>query len=350
MNAKERVSRTLEYQTVDRIPRYDIFLPEFISEWKRQKKLPDVNIYDFYSNIDICGVLGDTRGPFASKARILRQDGPDITEIDGFGRMLFRSETRYFEKQLAPAFTNKDEFDNLVFDDPNDLQRYESLIQSTKSLQTRFAPVSGVMGFFMALYRIRGEEQLLVDIAEDPNFVRYMTDRLCGFVKKQAIHVVRVTDTFDTALWIYDEFSSRMAPLFSPKKFESIFLPYYHDLCSHLHNNGIKHIILHCDGNCLPLYNLLIEAGFDGHQGPAPTTGMKIWEIKRIYGNRFSMVGGMCNIETLAHGSKNDIEHEASLILEAAESGGIIIGTHSIDINIPIQNYQYYYDYLDNRM
>ena len=352
MTAKERISRALDYLPVDRVPRYDIFLPEFIGEWMRQKDLTgkNINIYDFYKNIDIGGVLADSSGPLTSKARIIKREGPDITEIDGFGRMLFRSETRYFEKQLAPAFNEKREYDELVFDDPDDPARYDSLALHSEGFSRRFAPVSGVMGLFMSLYRMRGEEQLLTDIAEDPYFVCYMAERLCEFIKRQAVHVARATGTFDTAIWIYDEFSSRLSPLFSPKHFETIFLHYYKDLCVHLHKNGIKHIILHCDGNCLPLYDMLIEAGFDGHQGPAPTTGMKLWEIKKNYGNRFALIGGMCNIETLAKGSRNEIEYEAGAILEAARSGGVIIGTHSIDINIPPQNYQYYYDYLEKNI
>ena len=346
MTNRERVSRTLDYLPVDRVPRYDIFLPEFTAEWK---KIHTENIYDFYKNIDIGTVLSDSSGSLTNMARLIKRDGPDITEIDGFGRTLFRSEVRYFETQLAPAFNEKREFDELVFDDPDDLSRYQMLANYSRDVSRRFAPISGVMGLFMALYRMRGEEQLLIDIAEDPGFVRHMAARLVEFVKRQAVHIARMTDTFETAIWIYDEFSSKLSPLFSPKHFEQIFLPYYRDLCAHLHKNEIKHIILHCDGNCLPLYDLLIEAGFDGHQGPAPTTGMKLWEIKKKYGNRFAMIGGMCNIETLANGSKREIEYEAAAILDVAQDGGVIIGTHSIDINIPPQNYQYYYDYLEKQ-
>jgi len=350
MTAKERVSRALGHLPADRVPRYDIFLPEFTGEWARQKNMADINIYDFYKNIDIGGVLADAGGPLTRKARVIKREGPDITEIDGFGRTLFRSEIRYFEKQLEPAFYEKTGYDKLVFDDPDDLARYEPLARHAADVSRRFAPVSGVMGLFMALYRMRGEEQLLADIAEDPGFVCHMAERLCGFIKKQAVHVARATWTFETALWIYDEFSSRLSPLFSPKHFETVFMPYYKDLCAHLHENGIKRIILHCDGNCLPFYDMFIEAGFDGHQGPAPTAGMKLWEIKKIYGKRFALIGGMCNIETLAVGGRREIEYEAAAILEAARDGGVIIGTHSIDINIPLRNYQYYYDYLESRI
>ena len=46
MNARERVMRAFAFEKTDRIARYDIFLPEFAQNWRREKHLPDANLDD----------------------------------------------------------------------------------------------------------------------------------------------------------------------------------------------------------------------------------------------------------------------------------------------------------------
>ena len=109
---------------------------------------------------------------------------------------------------------------------------------------------------------------------------------------------------------------------------------------------GSQNVILHCDGNCLALIDLLLEAGFTGIQGINPSAGMTVPAVKAKYGNRLALIGGMCNIHVLTKGSKKEIEKQVRSILEAAAEGGVIIGTHSIDSDIPVENYEYYYSIL----
>ena len=83
-------------------------------------------------------------------------------------------------------------------------------------------------------------------------------------------------------------------------------------------------------------------AGFAGVQPVAPAAGMCLPEVKRRYGDRFILVGGMCNVETLATGSRRDIEREALEVAEAGGEGGVVIGSHSIDDSVPVENYEHY--------
>jgi hypothetical protein len=92
----------------------------------------------------------------------------------------------------------------------------------------------------------------------------------------------------------------------------------------------------------MELLDLLMEAGFTGIQSLAPTTGMWLPDVKKKVGNRFVLIGGMCNIHTLVGGTRREIEKEAGALLEAAAGGGVIIGTHSIGGDIPVENYELY--------
>jgi hypothetical protein len=59
------------------------------------------------------------------------------------------------------------------------------------------------------------------------------------------------------------------------------------------------------------------------------------------------LIGGMCNIQTLATGSRAEIERQAREVAEAGRAGGVVIGTHSIDEDIPVDNYDHYCSVLE---
>lgn len=114
MNARERVVRTFAFEGTDRIPRYDIFLPEFSEEWRRKKQLPGANLYDYYPDIDIGTVLADQDGPLLSSARLLEdQNGRQLVR-DGWGRVVEQKENAYFEVEISSVLEEKGTLDSLV--------------------------------------------------------------------------------------------------------------------------------------------------------------------------------------------------------------------------------------------
>lgn len=344
MNPRERIIRTFRFEKTDRIPRYEIFLPEFITRWREVKK-PDIDIYEYYSKIDIGTVIADQNGPFPSLAKVVKREGEKYYEIDSWGRLLLKKDNAYFEKELDVILDRKDKLDRIKFEDIQ--SRYENWQRSSKEVEKRFAPVSGVLGLFMACSRLRGDIQFLIDIKEDIYFCKELLERLMNFTKILGLKLAEVTDTKDTAIWIYDELAGKTGPIISPEVFSNIFLPYYKEMIDFWKSQGIRNVVLHCDGNCSLLLDLIIEAGFTGIQGIYPSTGMKLPEIKRRYDRKLVLIGGICNIGTLRDGSYKDIKKQVEDIIEIAKDGGIIIGSHSIGDDIPIEKYDYYYSVLN---
>ena len=348
MEPKERVITALNFEKADRVPRYEIFLPDFVSGfYEKMSQAKKMSIYDYYDKIDIGTVLADQNGPFFLEKKIVKNDGDAFYERDSWGRLLLKKNDAFFEKELEVVIDEKKKVDAAAFESPWLEERYAELKDNSEKVKARFAPVSGVLGLYMGCSRLRGQEQFLIDMAEDPLFCRYLVEKLMHFSKEVGLKAVEVTDTRDTALWVYDEFSSRLGPLFSPKTFEELFLPVYKEMIGYWKANGIKNIILHCDGNSLPLLDMVIEAGFTGIQSLAPTAGMWLPDVKKKYGRKLVLIGGMCNMETLANGTFEDIRKEAEAVVEAARDGGVIVGTHSIDADIPVENYDYYYSVMN---
>jgi len=344
MDPRERIIKTFRFEKADRIPRYEIFLPEFILKWKESKRL-NMDIYEFYPKIDIGTVIADQNGPFPSLAKIVKSGGRLYYEMDSWGRLLLKKDDAYFEKELSVILNEKDKLDKLEFEDIE--PRYKNWQEYAEKIEKRFAPVSGVLGLFMGCSRLRGDIQFLIDMVEDIDFCKELVRRVMNFTKVLGLSLAEATNTKDTAIWIYDELASRTGPIISPETFFTIFFPYYREMIDAWKNEGIRNIILHCDGNCLPLIDLIIDAGFTGIQGIYPSTGMQLPEIKGKYGKKLVLIGGICNIETLLNSSYRDIKKQVGEIIEVAKDGGVVIGAHSIGDDIPVENYDYYYSVLN---
>jgi len=345
MTSRERVIEALAFRKPDRVPAYEIFLQGYVDKWRKAKNLSEKEwIYDYYKMI-IGTVLADQYGPYFSKATILKREGSAYYELDSWGRTLYKKDDAFFEKEIDVAIKEKGK--EPEFESPITDERRKIFMNIPERLNKRFALVSGVLGLYMGCSRLRGEVQFLIDLAEDQDYCNYLVGRLADFTTELGLSVAEITNTKETAIWVYDELSSKTGPMFSPDIFHKVFYPHYKRMISIWKQNGIKNIILHCDGNSLPLLDMIIEAGFTGLQSLHPTTGMWLPDVKAKYGSKLSLIGGMCNIHTLATGSKKEIEKEARAILEAGKDGGVIIGSHSIDEDIPVENYDYYYSIIE---
>jgi len=348
MDKRTRIQAAFDHKATDRIPRYEIFLDGFKNSFRQYHRMsPDFDLYDWYDRIDIGTVIADQRGPFYQHEKLLSDDGDVTVTRDSWGRKLYLSRNAFFERVLGTVLENKDDLDTLAFDDPAAPDKVLPFAAHAEAVEGRFAPVSGILGLFMGSYRMRGELDYLMDLADDPGFCQALCERLGGFLTTTGLELVKATGTADTAVWIYDEFSSTQGPLFSPHVFETIFYPYYRKMIRTWRSAGVRHVVLHCDGNCMPLLDMLLDAGFDGLQGVAPSTGMWLPDIKRQYGNRLVLIGGMDNINTLPRGSKEEIIRQADALIDAAQDSGVILGTHSIDEDVPVASYDIYSRYLD---
>lgn len=348
MNKTERIKAAFSFAPTDRIPRYEIFLPEFKESFRAFYGLPSADgVYSFYHKVDIGAVLTDQRGPLYGQCATESDDGDAHVVRDSWGRRLYLRRSAYFEKVLDVALGDKGDLDGLPFGDPAPAELKTSYRAMADGIQDRFAPVSGVLGLFMGSYRMRGESDYLEDLVADEPFCAALADRLAGFVGDYGIAAAEATGAKETAMWIYDEFASTKGPLFSPRTFERIFHPVYKKMITKWRASGIKNVVLHCDGNCGPFLDMLIDAGFNGLQGIAPSTGLWLPDLKKRYGRSLTLIGGMCNIHTLTHGTHQEIRKQAEALVEAARDGGVILGTHSIDADVPVENYNLYDSILD---
>lgn len=349
MTPRERIQKAFSHEKADRLPRYEIFLGDFVDKWRRETgAAPTADLYEHYPKIDIGTILASQEGPFLGQ-KMSREDGVYRYERDSWGRLKKHREGAMFFEVLETAVREKSDLDRLEFGDPGDPERPDvaGLRGADRGTEGRFAPVSGVMGLFMPSYYLRGEVNLLMDLVDDEPFCHALIGRVADFIGKLGEQVLEATNTWDTAVWVYDDFGSNKGPLISPSMFEKFFVEPYRRILSRWKARGAKSIILHYDSNCWDILDLLIEAGFTGIQGIYPNAGMSIPEVKARYGSQLALIGGMCNISVLAPGPEQEIEKAVASIVEAGRDGGVVIGAHSIDRDIAVEHYDCYNSLLD---
>jgi len=349
MNSRERVVTALDHRKPDRIPRYEVFFQSFIDRWRLEKGLsPEADIRAYYG-IDIPFILGNQQGPFWRQSSE-EETGGDVYYIrDSWGRFRKHLHSAAFFDVLETAVKEKSDIDKPEFLDLAEQADSGRMCVdeefNRKLHDPRFTPVTGVMGLYMACSWLRGESHFLVDMAEDADFCRGLAERISRFLTVMGEQMLVLTGAWDTAIWVYDDFSTNTGPLISPAMFEKYFLDSYRKMFDYWKSKGARHIILHHDimsENSYPIVDLFLEAGLTGVQGVYPTAGLTLPAFKARYGRKLSIVGGMCNTHVLPFGTKQEIERDVRAILEVASEGGVIIGSHSIEGYIPVENYDYY--------
>ena len=197
---------------------------------------------------------------------------------------------------------------------------------------------------------LRGEVPFMIDLVDDEPFCHDLVARMERFLTALGEHMLTLTDTWDTAIWVYDDFSVNAGPLIGPATFEKLFLAPYQRMFARWKARGAQHIVLHHDvlsPKTYPILDMLVAAGLTGVQGVYPTVGLTLPAFKAHYGKRLAVIGGMCNTRTLPFGTRQDIEREAAAVAEVGRDGGVIIGSHSIESYIAVDHYDAYIARLD---
>ena len=339
MTSAERVTTAFQFKPPDRIPRFDSFW-EFSEEWaQRFGSVEDMN--------DIC-VWTPDEGTFPTRARKLKEENGWEYSVDYWGRTIREKPDTYFVETLEVPIPSGTDPDSVQFDPPDLDDRYlkagteEQTLASLQRDKDTYYVVGTTGGPYLRTTYVRGVEQFLMDIAGDPSLARALVDKMADHLIGIAREQIRRWSLYDTGVWISDDMACNSGPMFSPVSFEKIFLPAYRRMVKAYKEAGAKYVILHSDGNIMPILDMLVDAGIDGLNPLEQRAGMDIHEIRRRY-PRLILTGGMCNTDTLINGPAERIEREAKELIDMGRNGGVVIGTHSISPEIPLDYFEVYH-------
>jgi len=217
--------------------------------------------------------------------------------------------------------------------DPRSWQIVDNVIQRLKDVKFICSPDGGEIGIVL----LGGMERGLIELIQNPETVKTATQYLVrqqNLADKNFFH-----PDADGVLWGID-FGFQAGPLLSPAMFKEYFLEPNKQRVKNLHEKYSAKVLKHCCGNIMPLLNFFIEIGYDAYQSIQATAGMDICQLKKSYGDKITLWGGV-SVEHIISGTQQQVRHDVRRAMACAKGGGrFILGTsHSVAVGSNYDNY-----------
>lgn len=145
-----------------------------------------------------------------------------------------------------------------------------------------------ITGFFQGLINFMGFTEGLCACFEEPEEVKAMMEWFTDFYIDVGKKVLKYYKP--DALWMPDDVCTERSPFVSPEMFRELFKPYWKRYVDLFRDAGLP-AQLHCCGQCMPIVDDFVEAGFTAWD-PAQRSNDLV-AIKQKYGRKLAFVGAM---------------------------------------------------------
>jgi len=353
MTSKERMLRTMQFQSVDRVPLIEWEVRgATMNEWIKQGYPAGTPTATFF-NLDTSYLgIPINMGMYpAFEEKIIEQNDRYKIWRDNLG-----ATRKDFAKDATPGFVTRSWLSFAVTDRDSFKEMKKRYLASSPERMPanaaargeilRNAQVATHLSIPFLFWQLRdwvGFENLCMMFYDDPDLVHEMMTFLTDFC------IETLKDRIDYFPVDFVEFKEDMAykgaPMISPEMFHEFMFPHYVRIIDFLRAHGAKIIYVDCDGYPGGLIPEFIEAGVDAMSPVEIAAGNDLLELRRQY-PKFGMMGGVDKRE-LAKDRKAIYHEVMSKIPAMIEKGGFIPHVdHAIPHDVPLKNYMYYREIL----
>ncbi len=209
----------------------------------------------------------------------------------------------------------------------------DAVIQRFKHDKFICGPDGGEIGILM----LAGMERGLMMLIEQPEVVQAAIAYYLR-LQNQADEIFIHPDS-DAVLWGAD-FAYNTGPFISPAMFKQFFFEANKARVQNIHERFGKKVMKHCCGNNNALLDFFIEIGYDAYQSIQPTANMDICQLKKSYGDKITLWGGVA-VEHLVSGTPEQVRQDVQRAMKCAKPNGrFILGvSHSVAVGSKYDNY-----------
>jgi len=269
--------------------------------------------------------------------------GPDIGYLEPLGNDLHRDRygvvwDRSVDKDIGTPL-------EWPIRRPADLARYEwpdpaaddLFAGITEALAARPDLFSRYMlGFslYERAWTMRGLMDLLTDMAERPEFVEDLLDRI---VEHNLVQIRKALSFPIDAVYFGDDYGMQTGLIMGLDHWRRFFKPRLKRMFAPVREAG-KYVFLHSCGCVVELFDDLVEIGLNGFNPFQPEV-MDVFAVKRRYHGRLAFHGGMSIQKVLPFGTPAEVRAAAAALIEAGADGGYIFSpSHSVPPDVPPEN------------
>lgn len=339
MTSHQRVVATLDGQPVDRVP-VDVWLTREALDSLRQHtgRQDELALYQHLGVDKIVWIFpgyqrdnydpndGGWRDPWGVPSKTVRS-----------------GQATYSEQSANPlaAFEDPDDLDSYPFwPDPEGFNIPAAIDKANRAREAGFATIGPWISHFEIYCRMRGMENALVDVIDDPGFLEASLDRIDDIQTRMLTRFLDALGDRIDLVFISDDMGTQKGQLISTKAYLRHFQPRLARWCDLVHAHG-KRVLFHTDGAARDLVPHLAEAGVDvlnpiQHICP----GMDRAGLARDFGARLAFHGGVENQHVLPHGNPDDVRAETWQCLKSLGARGRYIpcSCHNIQAGTPVDN------------
>jgi uroporphyrinogen-III decarboxylase len=350
MKHRDRVLMALNHEEPDRCPMQISFTPEFAARLEADLKLKEQgfhnphgggNTYELERALDediLLTSVGWVNGYYQNGY----QQADSYTDEWGVTWKVVEYQTRYGKGKYTEPFGHPLADDCVLDSYSAPAPDRPTLYTEARRVAHDYKDEYWIVGvtpttIFETAWALRGYEQLLLDMATDPDRADRVLDFPYRYHMTVTQHLVRLGVDM---IWLGDDVGGQNSMLISPKMWRVYLKPRMAELIGSLRsiNPQIK-IAYHTDGVVYPIIPELIEIGIDV-LNPIQPMAMNPEKLKEEYGDRLCFWGSIDIQQTMPFGTVEDVKKEViTRIKTIGRNGGLLIGpTHNLQLDTPLEN------------
>jgi uroporphyrinogen decarboxylase len=337
---RERVLLALEHRETDRVPVDFLATPEAWANLRRHVGIHDSEDVLCYLGVD----LRHPRQPYVGPSLPAHPDG---SWTDAWGvrrRPVPHGEGVYDEIVEHPLAKVQDAGELRDYSWPRpEWWDAAALAQEIRNLDTRESYAIALEefgdpgGIFEIAWYLRGMEQFMIDMIENPDLVDQIMRRVADFYVGMAERVMAAAGDRIDLIWTSDDIAHQHGRLVSERTWRQLIAPHHERLNRRIHELGAR-IMYHSCGAVRPFIPGLVEIGVDVLDVlQFSADGMDPKEIKAEFGDRLCFHGGMDVQSTLPREGEEGVRRVTRERIDVLgrEGGYILSPTHNVQVDTP---------------
>jgi uroporphyrinogen decarboxylase len=193
---------------------------------------------------------------------------------------------------------------------------------------------------FLKYKDLRGGEQAMMDLVENPEIVEYCLGKLFDLAYIETLRIFETIPGKVVISYVAEDMGSQTDLMFSPRHIRRFMLPGMKRMIDLIHQAG-AFVFHHNDGNITRILPDMIELGIDV-LNPIQwrAGGMDRESLKKQYGDKLVFHGAVDNQYTLPFGTVAEVRQEVADNLRILGDGGgyILAPCHNIQPVTPLEN------------